>query len=117
VQQLFDKEMHRRITTKTLLELGPTFESSWLRRHQQLGVELAEVNDRFGFFYDTRTGKTPMSLQIISDDIERNPDHKWLVLCPLILIENAWLEDHQKFFPHIPVVNLHASTKEKRLLN
>lgn len=115
IQQLFDKEMRRRIATKTLIDLGPTNEHPWLWRHQQLGRELAEVNDRYAFFYDTRTGKTPMSYQIILDDLEKNPNHKWLILCPLILIENAWLLDGKEMFPQIKVVGLHDSSKEKRL--
>lgn len=115
VRDIYDREMIRRIDTKTLLELGPQRDRQWLFRHQQLGVELSEINDRFAFFYDTRTGKTPMSLKIIADDIAKNPDHKWLVLCPLILIENAWLEDAHTFFQDIKVVNLHDKTKAKRL--
>lgn len=115
IQKFYDYEMKRRIATKTLIELGPTGESGWLMKHQQLGREIAATNDRFGFFYDTRTGKTPMSLQIIVDDIEKNPTHKWLVLCPLILIENAWLEDSAKFFPDLKVVNLHDVSKNARL--
>ena len=89
IQELFVKEMRRRIATQSLLELGPDKRGGWLFVHQQLGVELAQINDRFGFFYDTRTGKTPMSLAIIAADVAKHPDHKWLVLCPLILIENA----------------------------
>lgn len=115
VQLLFDREMHRRINTKTLIELGPDREHPWLMRHQQLGVELAEVNAKFGFFYDTRTGKTPMGLQIMLEDITRNPHHKWLILCPLILIENAWLLDANKMFPGLKVVSLHAMTQVERL--
>lgn len=115
LQKLYEKEMNRRIVTKTLIELGPTTEHEWLWRHQRLGCELAEVNDRFAFFYDTRTGKTPMSLQLISNDLQNNPDHKWLVLCPLILIENAWLEDAASMFPKLSVVSLHDSSKAKRM--
>lgn len=115
IQQIFEREMHRRIATKTLLELGPTNDDGFLWRHQQLGRELAEVNPKFAFYYDTRTGKTPMSLQIIQDDIDRNPTHKWLVLCPLILIENAWLPDAEKMFPRLRVVSLHDVSKTKRL--
>lgn len=84
-------------------------------RHQQLGREIAEYYDRFGFFFDTRTGKTPLALSIMYDDLQRHPDHKWLVVCPLILIDNAWLEDAQKFVPELKVVSCHASTKDKRL--
>lgn len=86
-----------------------------LRAHQQLGREIAAIRDRFCFFFDTRTGKTPLSLSIMLDDLRKHPEHKWLVICPLILIENAWLEDAAKFVPDIKVVNCHASTKAKRL--
>lgn len=119
VKKLYDKELQRRSMTEALIEYGATNETITeyitLMNHQQLGKEIAEVNDKFGFFYDTRTGKTPMSLSIISDDVAKHPDHKWLVLCPLILIENAWLEDAKSMFPHLNVVSLHASTKAKRL--
>jgi SNF2 family DNA or RNA helicase len=40
--------------------------------------------------------------------------HAWLVLCPLILIENAWLED-ARMFPTLSVVSLHDATRAKRL--
>lgn len=119
IARLVEKERHRRGVTDSLIELGPTSETSneniTLMTHQQLAKELAEVNDKYAFFYDTRTGKTPMSLQIIQEDVQRHPDHKWLVLCPLILIENAWLEDATAMFPDLSVVNLHDSTKAKRL--
>lgn len=119
IAKLVEKDRHRRSVTNSLIELGPTGETSneniTLMRHQQLAKELAEVNDKYAFFYDTRTGKTPMSLQIIQEDVKRNPHHKWLVLCPLILIENAWLEDAEAMFPELKVVSLHASTKAKRL--
>lgn len=56
-----------------------------------------------------------MGLQIIVDDIEKNPSHKWLILCPLILIENAWLPDAKTFFPNLNIISLHATTKKERL--
>lgn len=86
-----------------------------LDRHQQYAREMALKYDRFGFFYDTRTGKTPLSLSIINDDIQHNPKHKWLVVCPLILIDNAWIEDVLKFVPNIKISKCHATTKAKRL--
>lgn len=119
VQRIYDKEMQRRSITEALIEHGPSDETVTptitLMTHQQLGKEIAQVNDKYGFFYDTRTGKTPMSLSIIEDDIKHNPEHKWLILCPLILIENAWLEDARSMFPNLSVVSLHASTKAARL--
>lgn len=112
---IVEKELQRRRVTASLLDSGPIGDPGFLFTHQQLGRELSLVNDRFAFFYDTRTGKTPMSLQIIADDVRQNPDRKWLILCPLILIENAWLEDADKMFPDLSVVSLHARTKKKRL--
>jgi hypothetical protein len=49
------------------------------------------------------------------DDIMQHPEHKWLVVCPLILIENAWLADAHDFIPDIKVISCHAATKDKRL--
>ena len=115
IREIWDMEINKQTRTKALLEHGPQHPRGWLYAHQQLGRELAEIHDRYAFFYDKRTGKTPMSLQIIADDIAKNPDHKWLVICPLILIENAWLPDAVRFFPELKVVNLHDKTKAKRL--
>ena len=120
IQEYFYREQRIRDNKADLLTNGPrgscvVSDRLTLKPHQQLGRELARLYDRFAFFYDTRTGKTPLSLTIIYDDIKNNPSHKWLVVCPLILIENAWLEDAKKFYPDIALVNCHASTKEKRL--
>lgn len=121
IQRIVDKELTRRRVMGTLLEYGATDDNGYvtdtltLEKHQRLGREIAQTVDRFGFFYDTRTGKTPMSLAIIYDDIMKYPNHKWLVVCPLILIDNAWLPDADKFVPTLKVVSLHAATKAKRL--
>lgn len=120
IQEYFYKEIRLREHTADLLKNGPrnscvVSDLLTLKPHQQLGRELAQYQDRFAFFYDTRTGKTPLSLTIINDDIVANPTHRWLVICPLILIYNAWLEDAAKFYPDMKIVNCHASTKDKRL--
>lgn len=120
IQDYYNREMSGRQVISELLQRGakgdpyvtPTLE---LMKHQQLGREIAQARDRFGFFYDTRTGKTPLSLAVIHDDLRLNPDHKWLVICPLILIENAWLEDAKTFVDTIGIVNCHAATKKKRM--
>lgn len=119
IRKLYDKEILRRIHLKTLLELGPSREPAEihggrLEKHQQLGLEIAEEFDRFAFFYSTRTGKTIMSLKIIEEDIKR-AGGSWLVLCPLILIENAWLDDASKYFPNLNIVVLHDKDKRKRI--
>lgn len=117
----YTKEMHARLAVDKLLSgefnfaLEPQVSDTLtLRPHQELGREIALVRDRFCFFYDTRTGKTPLSLSIIYDDLREHPTHKWLVVCPLILIDNAWLEDANTFFPGIKTISLHATTPKKR---
>ena len=120
IQVYYRNELYARYITRQLIEFGHASnpvvnENLTLRAHQQLGREIAAIRDRFCFFFDTRTGKTPLSLSIMLDDLRKHPEHKWLVICPLILIENAWLEDAAKFVPGIKVVNCHAATKAKRL--
>ena len=120
VQGYYNKEIGARTAVQRLVSFGheqsPVVnEHLTLRAHQQLGREIAAIRDRFCFFFDTRTGKTPLSLSIMLDDLRKHPEHKWLVICPLILIENAWIEDAAKFVPGIKVVNCHASTKAKRI--
>lgn len=120
IQGYYNAELEARSKIAKLIEFGhennPVVnERLTLRKHQQLGREIAAIRDRFCFFFDTRTGKTPLSLSIMLDDLRKHPEHKWLVICPLILIENAWLEDAAKFVPGVKVVNCHAATKAKRL--
>lgn len=120
IRNMYWEEKLARHRMDDLLTNGPVGnpvvnEHLTLMPHQQLGREIANICDRYCFFFDTRTGKTPLSLSIINDDLQRHPDHKWLVVCPLILIENAWLPDAATFMPDIKVVNCHAPTKAKRL--
>lgn len=119
-QDSYNNEVSTREYIQDLLVNGPKLSTRindrlTLMIHQELGREIAMRRDRYAFFYDTRTGKTPLALSIINDDISKHPDHKWLVICPLILIENAWLEDSAKFFPDMKLVNCHAATPKKRL--
>lgn len=120
VQEYFFKELAIRSNVEDLITNGPrnsyeVNEHLTLMRHQQLGREIAKYQDRYAFFYDTRTGKTPLSLAIMYDDIVANPSHKWLVVCPLILIDNAWLPDAAEFVPEIATISCHATTPAKRL--
>lgn len=120
VQEYFYNELAIRSNVEDLIKNGPresceVNEHLTLMRHQQLGREIAKYQDRYAFFYDTRTGKTPLSLAIMYDDIVANPSNKWLVVCPLILIENAWIPDAAEFIPEIKIVSCHASTPAKRI--
>ena len=120
IENHFNSQHLQDILVDILKSTGPTGDAVvneylTLMPHQQLARELAAIKDHYAFFYDTRTGKTPLSLTIMNDDIEKNPNNKWLVVCPLILIENAWMTDAAKFFPDMKIVNCHAANKEGRL--
>lgn len=120
VRNFYQYELRARDAVVELKRNGPKYspvvnENLTLMRHQQLGREIASWRDRYCFFFDTRTGKTPLSLSIMYDDLKAHPDHKWLVICPLILIDNAWVEDAQSFVPEIKTISCHAATKAKRL--
>ena len=120
IQSFFMSEMNKREVLQDRLANGPignpvVNSRLTLRPHQQVARELAEHFDKFAFFYDTRTGKTPLSISIIRDDLLKNPTHKWLVVCPLILIENAWVEDLKKFLPSLKYTVLHGANKAERL--
>ena len=120
VQEYFYNELSIRRNVDELIRNGPrdscrVNDHLTLMRHQQLGREIAKYQDRYAFFYDTRTGKTPLSLAIMRDDIMTNPTHKWLVVCPLILIDNAWIPDAAQFVPELTTISCHASTPAKRL--
>jgi len=119
-QQAYHEEMSRRRLTADLLQNGPKEsavinEYITLKQHQQLARELAKVNDKYAFFYDTRTGKTALSLSIINDDLAEHPEHKWLIICPLYLINRAWLKDRDDFFKNMYIVNCYAKTKQARI--
>lgn len=115
LQMLYDREMQRRVITEDLILNGPTEEDGTLWVWQKLGIELARVNDRWGFFYDTRTGKTPMSLNIIQEDIRQNPNNRWIVVSSSYLIETAWVPDLQKFTSELTYRTFYGSDKDKLL--
>ena len=63
----------------------------------------------YGIFCEVGTGKTVISLEIA--------DHynKILVLCPLSIIESAWIDDCRRFYPHKKIINCHADSKQERI--
>ena len=63
----------------------------------------------YGIFMDTGTGKTPTGLEIA------NHHNSTLVVCPLSIIESAWIEDCNKFYPNKKIVSLWSPLKEKRI--
>lgn len=120
VRAAYDEVVDKRKRISLLKLVGPQQNptitpSLTLRPHQELAREIAHIYPKFAFYYDTRTGKTPTSISIILDDLHANPEHKWLVVAPLTLLELAWGEDFAKFAPDVKISICHATTKKKRL--
>ena len=117
--EIYQREKQQEARTAELKKLGPQelWNKGFLYSHQQLCREIADINPRYGFFCEAGTGKTPMTLQIIWDDINRGRStgarRRWIVVCPLSLIKPAWMNDCKKFFPHMKIVNLHGNTPKQ----
>lgn len=83
--------------------------SNHLYGYQKDIVNKALNNDSYAIFSDTGTGKSIMGIEIaIHHD-------KSLILCPLSVIETAWIDDFHRFYPEKTIVNCWASTKSKRI--
>ena len=101
-----------------------------LYQHQKDAIEIAKEGN-LCLFHDCGTGKTLTAIEIIKiyishcapickfgpggDFVENYPHKKALVVCPLSIIEGAWMTDLQKFAPELSVVSLHDKVAKKRL--
>lgn len=83
--------------------------SSFLYSYQKEVVNKALNESGFGLFLDTGCGKTVCGLEIATKI------GTTLVLCPLSIIESAWIEDCNKFYPDKKIINCWANSKEERL--
>lgn len=82
--------------------------SNFLYKHQKEAVNKALNEDGYGLFLDTGCGKTLCGIEIAK--------HlgKTLVLCPLSIIETAWIDDCHKFYPELNIINCWSNSKQKR---
>lgn len=82
--------------------------SNFLRKYQKDIVNKALNHEGYGMFMDTGTGKTVCALEIAK--------HlgKTLVLCPLSVIETAWIDDCHKFYPDLKIVNCWGENRKQR---
>lgn len=85
--------------------------SPHLRKYQKIIVNNALNENSYGIFSDTGTGKTVMGLEIAKHY------NKVLIVCPLSVIQTAWIEDCNKFYPNINIVSLWDKFKKQRLKN
>lgn len=83
--------------------------SSYLYKYQKEIVNSALNAECFGIFSDTGTGKAAMGLEIAAHY------DKTLILCPLSVIETAWIDDCHRFYPNQTIINVWGSSKTDRL--
>lgn len=83
--------------------------SSFLRDYQKNIINEALNAGCYGIFADTGTGKTLMGLEIASHF------NKTLILCPLSVIETAWVDDCNKFYPKKKIVNCWSNSRKGRI--
>lgn len=83
--------------------------SSYLYNYQKDIANTALNEGSYAIFMDTGTGKTPVGLEIA------HHFHKTLVVCPLSIIESAWIEDCRKFYPNTRILSLWDANKDKRI--
>ena len=81
-----------------------------LMEHQKAGALIAKKYNKFGFFYDTGTGKTLMALEIIAQK-QRDFNAKFMIICPKTIINTAWIEDCDEFFPTMKILPLFKGVK------
>ena len=73
IKALANEEISRQIETEELIKYGTKGEKIGdLWEHQVLGVQLARCNKRFGYWFDTRTGKTRMMIQAMYEALVDN---------------------------------------------
>lgn len=83
--------------------------SPHLRQYQKEIVNTSLNEGSYGIFADTGTGKTIMGLEIAKHY------KKTLILCPLSVIETAWIDDCKEFYPELSVVNCWGNSQKERL--
>lgn len=101
---LVDEKVKVEEEKKTEYELSP-----YLRKYQKDIVNDALNAGCYGIFADTGTGKTVIGLEVA--------DHykKTLVICPLSVIETAWIDDCHKFYPSKKIVNCWSNSRKGRI--
>lgn len=112
IHELYEEEIRRRRCTGMLKELGPDMTSDWLWPHQCLGIELAQINRRYNFYYDTRMGKTLMCLKILYDRLKSGEANRCLVICPSAIIK-SWLNDAVEHFPELKLVAYYGDEQQR----
>ena len=101
---LIDSEIEVKEKEIVHFELSPH-----LREYQKKIVNTALNEGCYGIFADTGTGKTIIGLEIAKHYT------KALVLCPLSVIETAWVDDCNKFYPELSITNCWGNNRKERI--
>jgi len=80
--------------------------------HQRHGLSLGQAGNR-AFFWECGTGKTLLALKLIEHWHSQGIGPA-LVVCPLSIIDSAWLADCQQFTPGLRITSLWAKTPAER---
>ena len=83
--------------------------SKHLRDYQEIAINKALNHKQYGIFADTGLGKTHMGIEIAKHH------KKTLIVCPLSIIETAWIDDCNNYFKDLTIINLWSKSKKKRL--
>lgn len=86
-----------------------------LMKHQLEGVEFIDRTGSGALFYEVGTGKTLTALSIF-DKRRKAEQLRLLVICPLSLIEGAWIKEIEKFFPGMVWNDLHGGVSNRSRL-
>lgn len=97
------------------------YEASNIRKgrllpHQIAGAMLAKKYNKFAFFYDTGTGKTVLSLEIIAQK-EKSDKGRFLIVAPKPLIKNGWLEDGAEYYPQLKIMPLSTNITDRDIIS
>ena len=91
-------------------------ESSWTPYAHQIEAIRRGREGSLALFHEPGCGKTFSALQLIRHHkLYSMGGFKALVVCPLSIIESAWIEDCRKFTPELKAVSLHCRKPEERL--
>ena len=81
-----------------------------LYKHQEIAIEIAKTKQSLCIFHDCGLGKTLTAIEII-----KHFGGKALAVCPLSIIDDAWIADCKEFAPELNVVSLHSNKPAERI--
>ena len=81
--------------------------------HQRETTDFILNHDRVLITSDPGTGKTRAVLDAFAELVKQNPDSRMLVLAPLSILQASWVEDIEKFTPHLTCVVAYSKNREK----